>query len=237
MNKQTETVLETLQDPKTSPQARGKRVETLRKMTRLSRREFHEKFGISKTNMQNWEDAYGGGLSEKGARKIIAAVNPYGISCTFEWLMYGAGPSPQMSDELFLDNAAPTEQTGTSINDDDEATIIAAELLAFYQHYPRVAVDHVVADDGMEPRFIVGERVAGCKAYGKAIEKLVGLDCIVQIQEGGTLLRMLKNGTIKGRYTLACSNPNASLEKPILYDVELLSAAPVTWTRRKRVPT
>jgi DNA-binding transcriptional regulator YiaG len=223
-------------DIKATPAARGKRVETVRRMTRLSRRAFRERYGLSASSLQNWEDAKSGGLTDKGARKIIALVKPDGIICSFEWLMYGVGPSPQIVSDTFYstENTKPHQKT-VAISEDVQATMIIQELLAFHQDYPETGFDFIVPDDSMEPRFIKGEYVAGCRRHGKEIEKLIGLDCIVQTSAGDVLLRTIKKIGLDGRYTLACSNPNTTVEKPILYDVELLIAAPVIWTRRKDI--
>ena len=106
------------------------------------------------------------------------------------------------------------------------------ELLLFRTHYPN-AMDFIVSDDGMEPDYKIGEYVAGSSRYHQQIEHLVGLDCIVKTMEGEVFLRHIKKRGEDGRYTLACINSKTTVEKPILYDVELFSAAPVIWTRRK----
>lgn len=221
-------------DIKASPQARGKRVETLRRMTHLSRRAFQEKYGIAPSTLQNWEDVKGNGLTEKGARRILTLLKPSGIHCSFEWLMYGVGPGPQISEQFYIEEpVAPYQANKSTPDENTQEALIAQELLLFHQHNPKTAIDFVVPDDSMEPRFIKGEQVAGCRSHGKDIEKLVGLDCIVQTSEGDVLLRTIKKVSPDGRYTLTCSNPNTAIEKPILYDVELLNAAPVIWARRK----
>ncbi len=223
---------------KATPQARGKRVETLRRMTRLSRRAFRERYGIAPSSLQNWEDAKGSGLTEKGARKIMALLKPDGILCSFEWLMYGVGPGPQItSDQFFREENEITQnqEEVRMISEDAQTEMIAQELLAFHHNYPKTSLDFVVADDGMEPRFTQGEYVAGCRRHGKAIEKLVGFDCIVQLSTGDMLLRTIKKQELDGLYTLVCSNSNTTVEKPTLYNVELLAAAPVIWARRKDI--
>lgn len=227
-----------LQDQRSTPEARGRRVESLRRMTRTSRRAFAEKYGIAKTSLQNWEDAIGNGLTEKGARRLVTALKPAGINCTFEWLMYGIGQSPQISELLYLDDVSQLAQADLQplSSNADEVDKISQELLVFHRHYPKVGIDYTVIDDGMEPRFTESEQVAGCKQFGKQIIDLVGLDCIIQTTEGETLLRNIRKVEKEDLYTLACVNPNTTVDKPILYEVKLLSAAPVIWARRKNLP-
>lgn len=212
---------------KTSPTARGQRVTLLRRLTGLSRRLIQKKYGIPKTTLQNWEEAKGNGLTEKGARNLVSVLKPDGIICSYEWLMFGVGSSPQIIDRQSGEKSTPENMT-----DDEQSALMASELRLFHQHYP-TAIDYVVVDDGMEPRFIPGEQVAGCRQHGQAIEACVGLDCIVQVAAGDLLLRQIKQRGANGHYTLSCINPVTTVEKPVLYDVELVMAAPVIWARRK----
>ena len=169
---------------------RAKRLKSLRRLTGKSRREFAEKYGIPPGTLQNWEDARYGGLTEKGAKRVIKAFNAEGIFCTLEWLMHGIGANPQISDRLYLSDsigggitgyAAPTttvtspQQVSTPIPQQSFSTIVQ-ELLLFRQLNPNT-IDTVVVDDGMEPRFIVNEQVAGIQRFGD-LSSLIGLDCI-----------------------------------------------------------
>jgi hypothetical protein len=47
------------------------------------------------------------------------------------------------------------------------------------------------------------------------------------------LLRRVRKGSRDGVYTLICLNPKTVVSLPVIYDVEVLSSAPVTWRRRK----
>lgn len=216
---------------KTTPHARGMRIKTLRLMTSLSRRLFRERYGIPPTSLQNWEDAKGNGLTEKAARKIIQLLKPDGILCSFEWLMYGVGAAPQVTDKFYFGE----KNLVSEIKNECESEIekISRELLLFHQHHV-TALDYIVSDNTMSPRFIAGEYVAGCKHHGAAIKNCVGYDCIVQLIDGSILLRTIKNFTAENKYTLTCTNSNSEIDKPVLYDMELLCAAPIIWARRKQ---
>ncbi len=227
-----------LSDVKSSREARAKRLKSLRKMTHLSRNMFSTRYGIPSGTLQNWESARFGGLTEKGAKNILSAIRHEGVYCNFEWLMYGIGPSPQITDRLFESGSAG-EQTLTDeqrenqeADMDNQLAIIAQELLLFRKLNPN-AIDFVVRDDGMEPFFILGEYVAGCRRYQKNINTAIGQNCIVQTAAGDTLLRHLRQGSAPELYTLLCMNPTAQVEYPTLYDVKLVYVAPVIWTRRQ----
>ncbi len=214
---------------KTSASARGNRVAILRRMTRLSRRLVQQKYSIPKTTLQGWEEGKGNGLTEKGAKKLISALKADGIYCSYDWLMFGIGQAPHAVGRFNVENFSSDEDEESAPEKQKE--LIAEELQLFYEHH-ETAIDFIVADDGMEPRFIQGEHVAGCRKHREAIAHCVGLDCIVQTAAGDLLLRRIKRADGNDCYTLSCINLNTTLEKPVLYEVELIMAAPVIWARR-----
>ncbi len=219
-----------LEEGKSSNKARAQRIRRLRGMMDLSRREFAIRYGIPARTLQNWEDAKGNGLTEAGARKITGVFKAEGIHCTIEWLLHGVGSPPEIP---YIDypSSISTQQEWL-VKDDAQIALIMQELKLFQEHYPH-AIDFIVADDGMEPCFTINEYIAGNRRFQKDIETIVSRDCIVQTAEGEKLLRQVKAGSIPGHYNLICTNINTTVAKPILYDVELISAAPVIWTRKK----
>ncbi|MGA2655608.1 MAG: helix-turn-helix transcriptional regulator [Gammaproteobacteria bacterium] len=204
--------------------ARAKRVLGLRKMTGLSRREFAKRYGVAPGTLQHWEDIHGNGLTEKGAKRLIKALQTSGIYCSCEWLMQGVGPGPR------FEHSHGTNMV-LSINKEQELIYIEQELTLFYQHY-KEAIDCIVQDDGMWPQFKINDRVAGYRYYHDAIAQCLNQECIVMTTTGDLLVRELRKSEVPQHYTLACSNPRTSVAKPIIYDVQLVSAAPVIWIRR-----
>ena len=83
----------------------------------------------------------------------------------------------------------------------------------------------------MEPHYQKGDYVAGERYYQDAIHHAIGQVCIVETQMEGILIRLVRKGLKEG-YTLQCLNLHTELPKPILYDVEVSSAAPIIWHRR-----
>lgn len=230
----TKTIIE---DPRSSKESRARRLESLRGLTRLSRGDFAKRCGVKPGSFQNWEGPRFGGLTEKAAKKIIRGAKTLGIYCTLEWLMHGIGLGPQIDERLYLGGSTHTalaveQPKQTYVSSDEESRRIAEELLLFRQHYID-AVDFVVNDDGMYPRFKAGEYVAGQWCFNQEIESAVGQDCIVKLIDGEILLRNVKKGSTAERYTLICTNSNTSVDKPILYDMELIAAAPVIFMRRR----
>ncbi len=206
--------------------ARAKRVLSLRTMTTLSRRAFSERYGIAPGTLQHWENAVPG-ISIQGARRLIKALESGNIHCSLEWLMHGLGAAPRLPTPR---QSGPLSQQGM-LSDEEEAQAVAEELALFQEHYEDV-IELVVADDGMLPCYQVGELVAGVRYYEEEINQLIEEDCIVFTKSGDLLLRQLRKSTIQAHYNLVCINPKTTVEKPILYEVELVSAAPVLWLRR-----
>jgi DNA-binding transcriptional regulator YiaG len=208
--------------------ARGKRVKSLRKLTDLSRRTFAQKYGVTASTLQNWEEARVNGLSEKGAFKIVEALKSEGIHCTVDWLLNGTGQAPKLPEHLLLD-ALPT----SSVENKNETELITKELEIFLGHYAD-STYYTIKDDGMAPQFNQGDIVAGIRRYDpKDIHSLINQNCIVLTQSGEQLFRQVRSSDLPRHYTLACINPNTTVTKPFIYDIEIVSAAPVVWFRKK----
>lgn len=217
-------------DEKSSADARGRRLKSLRKMTDLSRRAMSEKHGIPAGTLKDWELGRQSGLTEKGAKRAITALAAEGIHCDIDWLLYGIGSAPVVSDKLY-NPSAPLRVEQSSEPYRDEKTSVVMELRFFRQQHDN-ATDFLVVDDGMGPHYKVDDYVAGIKRFGDDIGLVIGCDAIVQTKEGDVLFRYLRSGREPGFYTLACLNPHAAVEQPIIYDIQLVSAAPVIWHRR-----
>jgi transcriptional regulator with XRE-family HTH domain len=219
-------------DQKSTPEARGKRLKSLRMMAGLSRKALEDKYNVSASTMQSWEDAKAGGLTEKGARRAIEVFRQEGIRCAVDWLLFGIGLPPQLSDKLFQQHVQLQEELAGIRMEVSEERAIVNELLAFRQHNPD-AVEFIVFDDGMAPFFMKGDYVAGKRRYNEGIDHVVNMDCIVETKENEILLRRLKPGSKSSLYTLVCLNPISGVTEYALHDKEILSAAPVIWLRRK----
>jgi HTH-type transcriptional regulator, cell division transcriptional repressor len=215
-------------DPKSSPMARGKRLKTVRMMAGLTRNGLEDKYGISASTIQSWEAAKAGGLTERGVQRVIPVLQQEGIFCTSDWLLYGVGSPPQPTnlDLPKTEEAPPLPLVGLT---EDKAII--QELLTFRELNTNV-IDMVVTDDGMQPYYNSGDYVAGKRKSKEILNRALGLDCIVETSNNEILLRRLKIGSKPGVYTLVCTNPDTTVIIPTLYDLELISAAPIIWHRR-----
>ena len=208
-----------------TPEARAKRVLALRKkVLDCSREEMEQRLGIPASTIQNWEGPLNQGLGEKGAKRLIAALQHASISCSLEWLLYGSGsPPPGLS--LMPSFPLPS---GSSLED----AFIAQELQIFHQNHPH-AMDMIVPDDAMSPILEKGDIVAGIRYFEQDIAKAIGRVAIVQLINGETLVRRVEVSTTTGFYHLSCANINTTAERPAPSNVKLFSAAPIQWIRKK----
>jgi transcriptional regulator with XRE-family HTH domain len=212
-----------------SPESRGKRVRSIREHLRLSRNDMQIKYGISAASLQNWEDARYGGLSEKGAKRLIIAFKAAGVECTLQWLLYGLGQAP-LPGLVYGQELTPIASIAENAASYD-IMAIAKELRVFHQLHAD-AIDTMVADDGMLPYLDLGDYVAGQRYYGQDIAKAIGLNCIVQTASGQTLVRQLQLSEQKASYKLLCTNSAANADQLVIADVQLFSAAPIIWIRK-----
>ena len=64
---------------------------------------------------------------------------------------------------------------------------------------------------------------------------LIGHACIVQTIDGRILMRNLQLGPRDVSFNLVSTNLQIKTNNSIIYDVELVSAAPILWHRRKDI--
>ncbi len=209
-----------------SAQERANRIREIRKVFGLSRPKFAARLvGIKPGTLQNWEEARHGGLSERGAKALVEALKQHGFSCTPEWLMFGAGPSP------LSHNSQPRAALSAHLENLTEERIIAEELKVFYQLNANAA-DAIITDESMLPEYKAGDHVAGRRLFGDDIKNAINKVCIVQTQHAtGSVVRVLTHGSQTDLFTLTALN--AHYKNEIIKDVPVFSVAPVVWIRRR----
>src|SRR5262245_41553838 len=157
-----------INDPLSNSISRGKRLKTLRKMSDLSREKMEEKYAISANTIQSWEAAKAGGLTKKGAERIINAFHTEGISCTTEWLLYGVGVPPTLRT---AERSMIHEATGFLTALPEDKAII--QELQTFRTLNKDTIDILVNDNGMSPEYMPGDYVAGKRASGEEIAAYV----------------------------------------------------------------
>jgi hypothetical protein len=203
-------------DNVSSPEARGKRLRFIREhLLSLTREEFCRDSNITPQSLKGWELAWGGGLSQPGAKKVVKRSKELNIYCTESWLMHGVGRSATII----------TKDLNLEEGDENH---IAKELLLFreLEH----SIDTVIKDDGMLPFLYPGSYVGGIIV--KNIENAIGKECIIVADNNEILVRILKHSDEPTRYDLVCLNENTTSVKKEIKNTAIQYAAPIVWIRR-----
>ena len=172
---------------------------------------------ININTYKGWELFRFGGLPVDGAEKVISVVNNKGVVATTEWLLHGQGAAPQI--------LAESDNKDLSIEGDGGS--IHTEFQEFLKAHPDAVIEQI-KDDGLFPKFKLGDYVAGVKFVSNKIEMTTNKICIVQTIDGSIYVRCVKNGSKPKRYNLICTNIDMENSESIIKkDVELLYSAPV----------
>ena len=211
----------------------GERLRRARILAGIStRREFEEKHRISANTLQGWEQGKNP-LSQKGARRVVAALKEEGLICTVEWLTEGSGMPPRPFETV---NAGIRKelQSDASVIEHNlrEEESIYREIQLFRQQNPN-AIVLTIADNAMEPYYSVGDYIGGIQLFNNEIENYVNKICILELENNFILPRYLHKGQKPETYTAACTNPHANASPLNIYNVKVVSAAPILWHRRK----
>lgn len=202
---------------------RSERALSLREVLNLPRIYFKEKYNVSPSTLQMWEDLEKGGVGEDAARRLAAIYQQEGLSVTPEWLMYGVGPDPL---DKFRIGSTGFGKSKIHVIPEGEGHTIADELRLFHETN-KESVHLVIDDDGFSPWLVPGDYVAGKRYWGDDIKKAIGCVCIVEIDNGETLVRLIRTGSAGDYYNLVCTNPESIISNRILHDIKLISAAPI----------
>lgn len=202
---------------------RADRVLRLRKVLRLTRDYFQKTHSISPAAMQSWEDNKYGGMPESGAYTLSAAYQAEGIPVTVEWLMYGIGNDPL---EGLVVAGYSHKKTNNEVEEFPQpSSSIAQELKVFYENNKN-AVHLAVDDEGLSPWIMPGDYVAGQWLFDGNIKAALDLPCIVEIESGKKVVRIIRAGSHDNTYDIVCTNEKISSN--VLKDSKLLAVAPIT---------
>lgn len=206
-----------------TPEHRAQRLTHLRKLLGLSRRKLGEIAGVSFRNLENWEYARFNGLSEKGAEKIVLALNAMKYQCSVAWLLHGIPPAPRMN----VSDNSPNIFIGSITHASEH---IEEEILLLKNHQPNLIVHQLDAMD-MEPIFYAGDYLAGVAVPLNEPQQFLTKPCIVQFADHTMLIRRVMKGTTEHHFNLVAQHTEAALE-PYIYNIKPLLIAPIIWMRR-----
>ncbi len=137
-------------------QERARRLRFLRKMARLSMKEFAQYCNLGLTTINYWEQGYSS-ITERGAKKVTKAMREEGIECSTLWLLSGLGEQPKITDPSKLSkiNYSSLESSSQAIQEENSDYLygkIKEELKLFQTFYPDNLV-YFVNDESMAPLY------------------------------------------------------------------------------------
>jgi len=200
---------------------KAKRLKNIRKKLSLSRQQFAAKFNLTKSSVQNWEDGKFSGLTVKGATQLTQQLSRFNIIVTLDWLMEGAGTPP-----IFPRKLKEKPDDGISSAEWTSRQAIQKELVYFHK-LNKGCIDFIINDDALLPLLKKGDFIAGKRLFEADFSKAVDQLCIVQLDSGETLVRIMAATTRPQIFDLL------ALDNKITHaGIKLFSAAPVVWMRR-----
>ncbi len=202
-----------------SPSGRGKRLKYIRKMADLSREDLSRLSGSGASTISYWESGKSNGLPPYEAEKLIQIINKVGVKCSLEWLVQGIGELPTL-----------TQSTIASGESNDET--LKNEEQFFHENHTN-AVTLKIEDDAMLPFYNQGDLVGGIKCYEETILALVNQHCIIELETGIFVCRLLKISERKKHYHLFCTNLYTTIANSVYVDINIISAARVIWHRKE----
>ena len=211
---------------KSNPESVGNRLKSARMLSGLTRKAFAAKSKISAATLRIWEEPGENrqGLSIKGAERIVIALNHCNVHCSKEWLLTGNSIGPKFISNTFSFDDIPDDKESWS-----EEEAIIKDIESFKNNNPN-SIICMITDNAMSPYFSVGDYVGGCLKYGEDIKKLVGLNCVVSLEDRNIVRRITAFGG-GNSYTLTVINYDKNIENPILTDINIQCAAEIIWHR------
>ena len=205
---------------------RGSRLRFIREsLLKMKRPDFCEGSALNENTVKGWELAKHGGLTEKGARKLVTHLINLGIHCNTNWLLYGIGTQPRK-----LNSYISTEGFEQLSSEEDQ---IAEELLIFRKQGD--TLDAMIDDCAMLPFYRPNDYVAGIR---EEICQCIDLNCIIIDEQNQTHVKLLKKGDLEGCYHLLSININSpGISTKNLFNTKIIAAAPIIWVRRHRIKT
>ncbi len=205
--------------------ARGRRLRAVRDALKLSRQKFQHLYGIPMGTLQTWEEGRFNGLREKSAERVVRVLKKDEVVLSVEWLMFGTGDWPKLPGNKKIDIKSLQPQSTFS------ETLLIQRELAYFHELNSNCVDFMVADESMAPFLSTGDLVAGPRLMGDDIQNATGKICIVQIPQQDQKVRLLQPSHEPGKFAL--NTLNFESDNTDAMPVEIFSAAPVIWIRRK----
>jgi hypothetical protein len=206
----------------------GARLKYLRSILRLTRAYIEKQYKLPEITLKSWENGTIK-LSKNGIKRCVAVYKNEGLMVDESWLADGKGLDPTVRLSIGYYFAAPSDANLPMIESDEIAMMQDAN--DFKNKYPN-AVIMIVPNDEMSPYYEPGDYVGGRLRKGNALSAIVNKDCIVCLKNGKQYFRRIMQDSFS-HYNLVCLNPMGKIVEPVVFDVDIQWAAPVSWIRKR----
>ena len=197
------------------------RIRYLRNLTGLKREDVAERYPITRSALEKWENGTAN-ISARNVARLINMAADQSIVCTAEWLLRGDGNPPKTVTPSSL------SEHQASVGNTIETAL--RDLNLFKMTYPQ-GLTLMVSDDAMADYYANGDFVGGLPVDLDKLKQYLNHACIVQTADEKTRLRRI--GYEDGSWFLYCTNTRHK-EWPFLEkNVKIVKAAPVFWHRLK----
>jgi len=204
---------------------RAERLFTLRRMAGVNRPELATISAISVNTLTSWELARAGGLTLKGAQRVVDALKKCNVVCTTLWLLEGLGDKPYVADRGEISVRTPS--TDESILLPEQEKIF--QEINYFCSINKNAIMLRVLDDSMLPHVRSGDILGGVlvpEHYNPLENELY----LLRINQK-LICRKLFRGDKRGTFTFKCTNEQASSTDLFIYNIIPEELAKVVWHR------
>lgn len=196
---------------------KAERLKKIRSLTGLSQSALCENIPLNQSTYISWENGRFGGLTKKGAEKIINFLTTKtDVVCSINWLLEGNGIGPLIVYPEHTNNASD---------------LIEKEIALFIYNNKNSTVVKI-QDDTMLPELPKDTYVGGIKKINDP-QKFLDKNCIVELTSGQKIVRKIIKGNKPNTFTLIATNLHSDIGSLILQDIELTEVAPIIWIRIK----
>lgn len=196
----------------------GGRLKLARKLLGLTKEDILEKYGVNIHTYGSWERKKDD-IPDSAINQCLKIFNSEGLPLTKDWIL-----NQNTSNNSLTQNLVHAELINTASKVDSE--------INFFKSTNKEAVVLRISGTDMMPLYQPDEYIGGIKKYGnEIIEEVDGKDCIVLTKQinANIFRRVIQNHD--GNINLHVLNPRSKNIQPIIYNVNLVWAAPVVWRR------
>ena len=205
----------------------GHRLQLAILMSRMTFKEFGEKYNISVSNMYAWRNEKVL-LSGKGAERVVQGLQKEGVFCTVEWLLYNEGISPRFANQTDHSEGLLTFTTNQTASQELNIT----KEVEYFKKLNDHSVVIFVNDDAMIPAYNPGEYVGGIFLEKDQYKHADGSICIVKLTNSKIFLRKVSKTENKELFNLYSINLHTKTEEPFIKNAKVTGLAPVIWWRK-----